>query len=89
MVRHEEHSRTRSGRVVAETRIGEHNQLTLPNAVAEAASFGDGDRFVVTFESDHPDTIRLDRIRDSYLGSLTEAYGDPHAYLDDVRAGWR
>ena len=64
-------------------------KLTLPKAVADAARFAVGDRFVVTFGPDHPDTIRLDRIKDSYAGSLTEEYGDPVAYLHDVRDGWR
>jgi bifunctional DNA-binding transcriptional regulator/antitoxin component of YhaV-PrlF toxin-antitoxin module len=78
-----------AGSVMAETRLRERNQLTLPDAVAKAAGITEGERFVVTFEPDHPDSVRLDRIRDSYAGSLAEAYGDPAAYLHEVREGWR
>ena len=74
---------------MAETRLRERNQLTLPDAVAKAAGITEGDRFVVTFEPDHPDSVRLDRIRDSYAGSLAIVYGDPEAYLREVREGWR
>ena len=75
--------------VISEARLRERNQLTLPEAVAKAAGLNEGERFVVTFEPDHPDSIRLDRMRDSYAGSLKDAYGDPEAYLREVREGWR
>ena len=75
--------------VTAEARLRERNQLTLPDAVAKAAGINEGERFVVTFEPDRPDSIRLDRIRGSYAGSLQDAYGDPEAYLREVREGWR
>ena len=75
--------------VMAETRLRERNQLTLPDAVAKAAGITEGERFVVTFDPERPDSVRLDRIRDSYAGSLADAYGDPDAYLREVREGWR
>jgi bifunctional DNA-binding transcriptional regulator/antitoxin component of YhaV-PrlF toxin-antitoxin module len=75
--------------VMAEARLRERNQLTLPDAVAKAAGIREGERFLVTFEPDRPDSVRLDRIRGSYAGSLPEAYGDPEAYLREVREGWR
>jgi hypothetical protein len=75
--------------VIAETRLRERNQLTLPDAVAKAAGIAEGERFVVTFEPDQPETLRLDRIRSSYAGSLEGAYGNPEAYLREVREGWR
>ena len=75
--------------VIAETRLRERNQLTLPDAVAKAAGIREGERFVVTYEPDHPGSLRLDRIRSSYAGSMTEAFGDPEAYLHEVREGWR
>lgn len=74
---------------MAETRLRERNQLTLPDAVAKAAGITEGERFVVTFDPDDPGSVRLDRIRDSYGGSLADAYGDPEAYLREVREGWR
>jgi bifunctional DNA-binding transcriptional regulator/antitoxin component of YhaV-PrlF toxin-antitoxin module len=78
-----------SDSVMAETRLRERNQLTLPDAVAKAAGITEGERFVVTFDPQRPDSVRLDRIRDSYAGSLADAYGDPDAYLREVREGWR
>ena len=75
--------------VIAETRLRERNQLTLPDAVAKAAGITEGERFVVTFEPEHPDSVRLDRIRGSYAGSMTDTFGDPEAYLREVREGWR
>ncbi len=74
---------------MAEARLRERNQLTLPDVVARAAGISEGERFVVTFEPDHPDLLRLDRIRGSYAGSLQGAYGDPETYLRGVREGWR
>ena len=84
-----DHSNMTATSVTAETRIRERNQLTLPDAVAKAAGVGEGDRFIVTFEPSNPDSVRLDRIRGSYAGSLADAYGDPAGYLRDVREGWR
>lgn len=75
--------------VHGETRIRAGNQLTLPEAVAKAAGVSAGDAFIVTFEPDHPDVVRLDRVRDSSAGTLKDAYGDPEAYLDEMREGWR
>ena len=75
--------------VTAETRLRERNQLTLPDAVAKAAGMTEGERFVVTFEPEHPDSVRLDRIRATYAGSMADAFGDPEAYLREVREGWR
>ena len=75
--------------VIAETRLRERNQLTLPDAVAKAAGITEGERFVVTFEPEHPDSVRLDRIRGSYAGSMANTFGDPEAYLREVREGWR
>ena len=77
------------GSVMAETRLRERNQLTLPDAVAKAAGIAEGERFVVTFDPEHPDAVRLDRIRSSYAGSMADTYGDPEAYLREVREGWR
>ena len=75
--------------VIAEARLRERNQLTLPDAVTKAAGIREGERFVVTFDPDRPDSVRLDRIRGSYAGSLADAFGDPEAYLREVREGWR
>ena len=75
--------------VSAETKLRERNQLTLPDAVAKAAGITEGQRFVVTFDPEQPDSVRLDRIRGSYGGSLTEAFGDPGTYLRELREGWR
>ena len=70
---------------MAEARLRARTQLTLPDVVAKAAGIIEGDRFVVTFEPDRPDSIRLDRIRSSYAGLLKDAHGDPETYLDEMR----
>ena len=75
--------------VIAEARLRARNQLTLPDAVVQRGGIVEGERFVVTFDPADPDTIRLHRLRTSYAGSLTGAYPDPLAYLDEVREGWR
>ena len=75
--------------VIAEARLRARNQLTLPDAVVHGGGIVEGDRFVVAFDPADPDTIRLHRVRASYAGSLKGAYGDPQAYLDEVRDGWR
>ena len=76
-------------RVTAVARLRERNQLTLPDALAKAAGIRAGERFVVTFEPESPDSLRLERIRSSHAGALKDVYGDPAAYLRWVREGWR
>jgi hypothetical protein len=84
-----DHSGMSSTRVIAEARLGERNELTLPDATAKAAGITVGERLVVTFNPENPDTIRLDRIRASYAGSMADTFGDPGAYVRTVREGWR
>ena len=74
--------------VHAQARLRAKSQLTLPEAVVEAAGVKEGDRFVVEFAPDDPDTIRLHRIRSSYAGTLRDVYGDPADYLARERAAW-
>ena len=75
--------------VTAEARLRRKSQLTLPDAIVQAANVGEGDRFVVEVAPDEPDTIRLRRIRSSYAGALAEVYGDAGAYLRGERATWK
>lgn len=75
--------------VTAEARLRRKSQLTLPDAIVQAANVGEGDRFVVEVAPDEPDTIRLRRIRSSYAGALADVYGDADAYLRGERATWK
>ena len=50
-----DHSGMSSTRVIAEARLGERNELTLPDATAKAAGITVGERLVVTF---NPETSR-------------------------------
>lgn len=76
------------GPVTAAARLRPKNQLTIPDTVAAAAGLTPGDRFVVEFGHDEPDTIRLRRIRESYAGAFRDLYGDVDAYLEAERASW-
>ena len=80
--------RTLSRPVAAEVRLRQGNRITLPEAVAAAANVQVGDRFVVEFSPDEPDTIHLHRIRESYAGTLHDVVDDPDAYLAGERASW-
>ena len=74
--------------VHAQARLRAKSQLTLPEAVVDAAGVSEGDRFLVEITPDDPDTIRLHRIRSSYAGALREIYGDAADYLASERASW-
>jgi hypothetical protein len=74
--------------VAAEARLRARNQLTLPDRVVQAAGIAEGDRFVVEIDADHPDVVRLHRIRPSYAGAMAKLYGDPAAYVDEERGSW-
>jgi bifunctional DNA-binding transcriptional regulator/antitoxin component of YhaV-PrlF toxin-antitoxin module len=76
-------------RVSAEARLRGKSQLTIPEAIVDAAGVAEGDRFLVELAPDEPDTIRLHRIRPSYAGALREVYGDSADYLASERAGWQ
>ena len=83
-----QHSHMAIGSVIAEARLQPRNQLTLPDAMVQSGALFEGDRFVVVFDPAEPDTIRLHKVRASYVASLPDAFGDPQAYLDEVREGW-
>jgi hypothetical protein len=74
--------------VIAEARLRARNQLTLPDAVVQAGSLAEGERFVVEIDPRDPDTVRLHRIRSSYAGALRAVFGDPVAALAEERQGW-
>ena len=76
------------GTISAEARLRAKSQLTLPEAVVEAASVAAGDRFVVEVSPDDPDTIRLHRVRSSYAGALSDLFPDAAEYLTEERATW-
>jgi hypothetical protein len=76
------------GAVTAAARLRPKNQLTIPETVAAAAGVAVGDRFLVEFGGEEPDTIRLRRVRDSYAGAFRDLYGDVDAYLEGERASW-
>ena len=74
--------------VTAEARLRARNQLTLPEAVVQAAGIHEGDRFIVEVVPGDPDSVRLQRIRPSYAGALRDVYGDAVEYLDAERQSW-
>lgn len=78
----------RTSSVHAEARLRAKSQLTLPEAVVDAAGVREGDRFLVEIAPDDLDTIRLHRIRSSYAGALRDVYGDAPDYLASERASW-
>lgn len=68
------------------------NQITLPVEIARAMRAVPGDRLLFTMDPENPDTALVRRVRESYFGALTGAYGATHEeQLDYVRAeqdGW-
>lgn len=74
--------------VIAEARLRERNQLTIPDKIARVAGIEPGETFVVEIEPNEPDTLRLRRVRTSYAGALRGLYGDTGAYLDEERDAW-
>jgi hypothetical protein len=74
--------------ITAEARLRRKSQLTLPEAVVQAAHAQVGDRFVVEVAPDDPDTIRLLRVRPTYAGALADLYDEPEGYLTEERATW-
>ena len=75
--------------VIAEARLRERNQLTLPDPVVQAGGLAVGERFVVEVDPDDPATVRLLRIRPTYAGAFRELFGDVAAALAEERHGWR
>lgn len=75
--------------VHAQARLRAKSQLTLPEAIVEAAGVSVGDRFLIEVAPDDPEVIRLRRIRSSYAGALRGVYGKATGYLAEERASWR
>lgn len=75
--------------VIAEARLRGRNQLTLPDAVVQAGSLAEGERFAVEIDPADPNIVRLHRLRASYAGALRGVYGDPIAALAEERKDWR
>ena len=75
--------------ITAEARLRRKSQLTLPDAIVQAANVGEGDRFVVEVAPGEPDTIVLRRVRPSYAGALGGVFDDPDAYLAAERESWK
>jgi hypothetical protein len=74
--------------IVATARLRGRNQLTLPDAIVQAAGVEEGATFVVEVDPSDPDVVRFRRIRPSYAGSLRGLYEPVEEYLDGERAGW-
>jgi bifunctional DNA-binding transcriptional regulator/antitoxin component of YhaV-PrlF toxin-antitoxin module len=75
--------------VSAEARFRERNQITIPDAVVQAAGIEPGETFVVEVDPEDIDTLRLRRIRTSYAGVLRGLWGgDANAYLEAERTVW-
>lgn len=82
---------TLPGRVEAQARLRQKNQLTLPEAIADVLEVEPGD--AVVFESDPatPGLVQLHRIRTTFAGALAGVYGTPTEiadYLDEERSAW-
>lgn len=74
--------------IVAIARLRGRNQLTLPDAIVQAAGVEEGSTFVVELESSDPDVVRLRRVRTSYAGALKGLYEPVAEYLAGEREGW-
>jgi bifunctional DNA-binding transcriptional regulator/antitoxin component of YhaV-PrlF toxin-antitoxin module len=62
-------------------RLRPKNQVTIPDAIVQAAGASVGDEFLVTVQGG---TIRLDRVLHSYRGVLKGVWG-PN-WLEELRA---
>lgn len=69
-------------------RLRARNQITIPEQVIEAAGIAEGDIFMVEFDPNDPDVLRLRRVRTSYAGALPGLYGETGDYLEKERADW-
>jgi len=74
--------------ITAPARLRSRNQLTLPDAIVQAAGIEEGTRFVVEIEPADPDLVRLHRVRTSYAGVLRGLYAPVDDYLEGERSGW-
>ena len=75
--------------VVATARLRSRNQLTLPDAIVQAAGLDEGVTFVVELDQADPDVVvRLRRVRSSYAGALKGLYEPTSDYLEGERSGW-
>jgi hypothetical protein len=74
--------------IVATARLRGRNQLTLPDAIVQAAGGEEGATFVVEVDPSDPDVVRFRRIRPSYAGSLRGLYEPVAEYLEGERTGW-
>ena len=73
--------------VIAEARLRDRNQLTIPDAIVREAGIEPGETFVV--EVSQPDTLLLRRVRKSYAGALRGLWGgDADAFLEAERNAW-
>ena len=70
------------------TRLRARNQLTLPDSVVHAAGLDVGATRVVELDPEDGDVGLLRRVRASYAGTMTGAYGPSADYLAGERAGW-
>ena len=75
--------------VIAEARLRQRNQLTIPDAIVREARIEPGETFVVELEPDQPETLLLRRVRSSYAGALRGLWGkDVGADLEADRKTW-
>ena len=74
--------------IVATARLRGRNQLTLPDAIVQAAGVEEGATFVVEVDPSDPDVVRFRRIRPSYAGALRGLYEPVAEYLEGERTGW-
>ena len=68
------------------------NQITLPAEIARALGARPGDRLQFAIDPEKPETATVRRIRTSYFGALSGAYGATHeeqlAYVQAEQDSW-
>jgi len=75
--------------VSAEAHLRARNQITIPDAIVQAAGIEPGETFVVEVEPEDGDTLRLRRVRTSYAGALRGLWGaDADVFLEAERNAW-
>jgi AbrB family looped-hinge helix DNA binding protein len=74
--------------VSASARVRARRQMTIPEAIAEAAGIEEGETFLVELVAGDRDVLHLRRVRESYAGALRGLYGDTAAYLEGERRDW-
>jgi bifunctional DNA-binding transcriptional regulator/antitoxin component of YhaV-PrlF toxin-antitoxin module len=74
--------------ITARARVRGRNQITIPDRIVAAANIEEGETLVLEVEPEHPEVLRVRRVRSSYAGAVPGMYTDSTTYLDDERKDW-